>query len=169
MARESPITSPWLFSQAVSLLGKVAPLIVEIGAIRDPNGASSDGHSTLQWPSEALIWSVDHDPRAIRLTRELARTNWNLQCVLANGLNFLRMFPGEIDILYLDGPHPEKEDGRTWHLRAYQQASMAPRSVVLIDDTHLLNRGKGELVIPAAQKDGYELIAIGRQTLLLRV
>jgi hypothetical protein len=67
--------------------------IVEIGAIRHPDWGETDGHSTLRWPEGATVWSIDHDPLAVTLTRSLAATRPNVLCVLADGLSFLRAFP----------------------------------------------------------------------------
>ena len=73
-----------------------------------------------------------------------------------------------IDLLYLDGPHPDREDGRRWHFDAYQAAPMNQRGVVLIDDTDLPRLGKAEFVVPAALEDGFQVVASDRQTLLVR-
>jgi hypothetical protein len=45
---------------------------------------------------------------------------------------------------------------------------MAKTSVVLIDDTDIMNGGKGRLAIPQIIRDGYELITWGRQAMLAR-
>jgi hypothetical protein len=56
------------------------------------------------------------------------------------------------------------------HLEAYRAAlpRLARTCVVLIDDTDILNGGKGRLVIPQMIRDGFELITWGRQALLVR-
>jgi hypothetical protein len=159
----------FLFDEAISALHqRKGRTIVEVGAIRNRAWRDTDGHSTLRWPVSTMVWSVDTDSAAIRLTRELTADRPNVLCVLADALAFLQSFPSCIDLLYLDGPHPDHEDGRRWHLDAYRRARMSEHSVVLIDDTDLPNMGKAELVVPAARADGFHLLASDRQTLLVR-
>ena len=42
------------------------------------------------------------------------------------------------------------------------------RTVLLVDDTDLPQRGKGEFVIPLAESAGFKLLREGRQALLVR-
>lgn len=142
-------------------------MIVEIGGIRNRSWGQTDGHSTLQWPADAIVWSVDRNPTSVALTREMTAQNQNILCVLADGIAFLQRFPIPVDLLYLDGPDPD-DDGRRWHLEAYQAATMNESSILLIDDTDLPRFGKGEFVIPAAVADGFVVIVGERQTLMVR-
>ena len=159
----------FLFDVAIAAFrARNGRVIVEVGGIRNRGWRDTDGHSTLRWPDDAIVWSVDADPAAVKLTRELTVDRPNVLCVLADALAFLRAFPIRIDLLYLDGPHPDREDGRHWHYEAYRAAPLAFRSVVLIDDTDLPRRGKAEFVVPAAMQDGFQLVASDRQTLLVR-
>jgi hypothetical protein len=159
----------FLFDQAIcAFRERGGRVIVEIGAIRNRNGLATDGHSTLRWPHDATLWSVDNDPKAVNLTRELTADRPRVLCVLADAIAFLSSFPVGIDFLYLDGPHPDRNRGRQWHFEAYRAATMNPRSVLLIDDTDVPRFGKAEFVIPAALSDGFQVVASGRQTLLVR-
>jgi predicted membrane-bound spermidine synthase len=159
----------FLFDEAIcAFRERSGRLIVEVGAIRNRDGLATDGHSTLRWPHDATLWSVDYDPKAVNLTRELTADRPTVMCVLADAIDFLRLFPDGIDLLYLDGPHPDRDDGRRWHLEAYRAAAMNSRSVLLIDDTDVSRFGKAEFVIPAAVSDGFRVVASGRQTLLVR-
>jgi hypothetical protein len=56
------------------------------------------------------------------------------------------------------------------HLHAYLAAAphLARRCLVQVDDTDILNGGKGRLVIPRLIRDGFELVAAGRQSMLVR-
>jgi hypothetical protein len=56
---------------------------------------------------------VDNDPAAVKLTRELSADRPNVFCVLSDAVAFLRAILIRIDLLYLDGRHPDREDGRT--------------------------------------------------------
>ena len=159
----------FLFDESIDAFRKrKGRVIVEVGGIRNRGWRDTDGHSTLRWPADATVWSIDVDPGAVKLTRELTAERLNVFCVLADALSFLRTFPVRIDLLYLDGPHPDREDGRTWHFEAYQAAAMNHHAVLLIDDTDLPRLGKAEFVVPAALEDGYEVVASDRQTLLVR-
>lgn len=159
----------FLFDDAVEALReRNGRVIVEVGGIRARGWRDTDGHSTLRWPADATVWSVDNNPAAVKLTRELTSERPNVFCVLADALAFLHAFPIRIDLLYLDGPHPDREDGRRWHFDAYQAAPMNQRGVVLIDDTDLPRLGKAEFVVPAALEDGFQVVASDRQTLLVR-
>jgi hypothetical protein len=93
-----------------------------------------------------------------------------VHCITCEGLWFLETFPHAIDLLYLDGPHPDRENGRQWAANAFVAAlpKFSPQAVLLIDDTDLPRRGKGELVIPLAESAGFTLIQFGRQALLAR-
>jgi len=159
----------FLFDEAVAAFHeRNGRVIVEVGGIRNRGWRATDGHSTLRWPAGATVWSVDNDPAAVKLTRELTTDRPNVFSVLADALAFLRAFPIRIDLLYLDGPHPEREDGRRWHFDAYQAAALSHRAVLLIDDTDLPRLGKAEFVVPAAIEDGFEVVASDRQTLMVR-
>lgn len=159
----------FLFDQAiVAFTQRRGRIIVEVGGIRNRKWRTTDGHSTLRWPADALVWSIDTDPATVRLTRELTADRQNVFCVLGDAIELLRFFPTRIDLLYLDGPHPDQEDGRRWHSVAYRVAPLQHRCVLLIDDTDSARKGKGEFVIPAAQEDGFQLIESDRQTLLVR-
>jgi len=159
----------FLFDEAIAAFReRNGRVIVEVGGIRNRGWRDTDGHSTLRWPIGATAWSIDTDPAAVKLTRELTADRPDVFCVLADALAFLRAFPIRIDLLYLDGPHPDREDGRRWHFDAYQAAPMSQRGVVLIDDTDLPSLGKAEFVVPAALEDGFQVVASDRQTLLVR-
>jgi spermidine synthase len=159
----------FLFAEAIAAFHeRNGRVIVEIGGIRNRGWRDTDGHSTLRWPADATVWCIDTDPAAVKLTRELTRDRPNVFCVLADAIPFLRSFPARIDLLYLDGPHPDREDGRAWHFDAYRSAPMNHRGVLLIDDTDLPRLGKAEYVVPAAMEAGFEVVASDRQTLLVR-
>ncbi len=146
--------------------------IVEIGSIRDASGRKTDGHSTVAWGASGLpTWSVDLDFRATKLTNKVLGSRFpQVKCLTCDGIWFLDTFPQRIDLLYLDGPHPDKENGRQWAADAFNSAlpRFSSRAVVLIDDTDLPRRGKGELAIPLAEYAGFVVMRLGRQALLVR-
>jgi hypothetical protein len=161
----------YLFDEAINTVRKNGgSIIVEIGSIRNRDYKKSDGHSTLAWGASGLeTWSVDVDINATQLTTELTKQFPNVHCITCEGVYFLRTFPHTIDLLYLDGADPDIA-GRQWAADAMTAAIpiMAERSVILIDDTDLVNNGKGELAIPCAERAGFVVTQSGRQTLLVR-
>ena len=170
LARRS---SEFLFSAAIELVRqRGGRTIVEVGSIRSAAAANSDGHSTLAWaPSGLTTWSVDVDVRATELTSELLGNRFpNVRCLTCDGIWFLDTFPHAIDLLYLDGPHPDNQNGRQWAADAFVAAMprLSPHAALLIDDTDLPRLGKGELAIPLAESAGFTLLQLGRQALLAR-
>ncbi len=155
--------------------------VVEIGSMRqemkhalsefDP-ACCIEGHSTLFWAETgADVFTVDVSSRCADVLVPWTRTYRNLHVHTADGIWFLNRFDRPIDLLYLDAwdVTPELKYAEK-HLDAYRAAAprMAKTSVVLIDDTDLMNGGKGKLAIPQIIRDGFELITWGRQAMLAR-
>jgi spermidine synthase len=151
----------------VARLGRV---VLEIGSIRCPQTALSDGHSTLVWAHCATrVYLVDSDWAAVALTRHLTMACPHVEVVCADGLDFIRAFSGPIDLLCLDaGDDPDAV--KELHLAIFcaAQAHLAPESLVVIDDTDLPHAGRGELVLTRASTEGYRVLWRGRQTALSR-
>ena len=172
---------PYILS-AIDLLDSLgSPNIVEIGCMRQPMRHTleefdpvccNDGHSTLFWASTGHpLWSVDIDERACEIATQSVSGFPAAKVVRGDGIEFLKSFKAPIGLLYLDGwDVVPGTDYAEQHLSAYHAArsALAQTSIILIDDTDLLMGGKGKLVLPAAIRDGYELMLFGRQTMLLR-
>lgn len=186
-------------NKTIELLEKQNPnkntIIVEIGSMRMPlnhplsedrHECCCDGHSSIHFGlcKNSVFYSVDINPDATRNTKEVF-TRFNLptfNIFTADGLEFLKSFPFQIDLLFLDAWDVDLPDSQQKHLDAYNMAKphLTERSLILIDDTdvELTDRGivfadglsgKGKLVIPQAMEDGYKVIFSGRQTLLSKV
>ena len=72
---------------------------------------------------------------------------------------------------WADEPDDSFGSGRAEkYLEAYMNGKdkMSPKSLILIDDTDHAPPWKDTLIVPAARKDGFKVIYIGRQTLLAR-
>jgi hypothetical protein len=154
--------------------------IVEIGSMRGPMDHGFDeldkccieGHSTLFFADTgAEVYTVDVNSYCAQVLVAATRKYRNLHVYTADGIWFLKRFDRPIDFLYLDAwdviagtNYSEK------HLEAYRAAlpHLAPRSAILIDDTDLLNGGKGRHAIPQMIRDGFDLVTWGRQALLVR-
>ena len=155
--------------------------IVEIGSMRsalkhgldeiDP-ACCNEGHSTLFFAETgAETFTVDVNPRCADVLVAWTRKYRNLHVHTADGIWFLRKFDRPIDVLYLDAwdvmptlDYAEK------HRDAYRAAlpHLAPTCLILIDDTDIMNGGKGRLAIPQMIRDGFELVTWGRQAMLAR-
>ena len=173
---------PLLYLQLVTTLVREFGLktIVEIGSMRRPmdhalnedDECCIEGHSTLFFADTgAEVYTVDVNASCAQVLVPWTRKYRNLHVYTADGIWFLRRFEGEIDLLYLDAwdvmsgiNYAEK------HLEAYRAAlpRLARNCMVLIDDTDVMNGGKGRLVIPQLIRDGFELVTWGRQALLVR-
>jgi predicted O-methyltransferase YrrM len=144
-------------------------VIVEIGSIRraNPRARLWDGHSTVAWAMHAeKVYSVDVDTFASDLTRRLTEEFGNVEVVNGDGLEFLQLFCGQIDLLYLDAWDTHLPNCRSKHLDAYRVARslLHDRSLILIDDA----RVKGAFVVPEAVRDGFSVVFNEYQVLLAK-
>ena len=182
-ARSLDRGKPLPYLQVVATLVREYGLetVVEIGSMRrqmdhaldefDPQ-CCNEGHSTLFFADTGSeVHTVDVNPYCAQVLVPSTRKYSNLHVYTADGIWFLKRFEGKIDLLYLDAwdvmpglNYAEK------HLEAYHAAlpHLARTCVVLIDDTDILNGGKGRLVIPQMIRDGFDLVTWGRQALLVR-
>jgi hypothetical protein len=155
--------------------------IVEIGSMRLPlvhalnefdPACCNDGHSTLHWAETgADVVTIDVDPGCAAVLAPFKRSYPNLTVLTGDGIEFLRRFRGAIDVLYLDAWDVVEGTGYAeQHLLAYEIATphLSPRCIVQIDDTDILNGGKGRLLIPRLIRDGFDLVTWGRQAILSR-
>lgn len=182
IARGRGKPKPYLMS-AVDLVKRLkGKTIVEVGCMRqllthpleeDRHICCGDGHSTIYWGKSGLdVHSVDINEDACKIAAKGCAAMPNVRVTCVDGIEFLQKFQGTIDLLYLDAwdalkgtPYAEK------HLEAYEvcKGKLAPSSIVLIDDTDIMFGGKGRMAIPAIIRDGYELLVMGRQTMLMRL
>lgn len=155
--------------------------IVEIGSMResllhpldefDPV-CCNGGHSTIHWAETgADVITVDTDPRCAAILAPFKDRYPNLTVFTEDGIEYLRRFQSGIDLLYLDAW--DVLDGTEYaerHLKAYEAAApkLNRRCIVQIDDTDILNGGKGRLAIPRLIRDGFDLVTWGRQAILSR-
>lgn len=177
--RELP--QPYIMNAIDVFRRRNGKVIVEIGSMRTPmqhklhdwtHDCCNDGHSSIIFASlQTTFWSVDADPEAtFACSRELLRHGYG-DCFVVNagGIQFLRDFPGKIDLLYLDGWDLELPQSASEHLRAYNMAKdkLHKNSVLLIDDTDRPDLGKARDVVPQAIVDGWRVMQHGRQILMV--
>jgi methyltransferase family protein len=151
-------------------------IIVEIGS--GVHGRLA-GNSVLTWAKKTQakrIITVDLDPKQIDDVKKATAKYKNVEPVVGDGLKYLTEFPGTIDLLYLDFwvPDPEGALPGTGRAEAYRTAfaaaktKLADRALILIDDTDHIHPWKHTLIVPDARKEGFEVVFVGRQTLLMR-
>jgi hypothetical protein len=154
--------------------------VVEIGGIRqkmehtleDFNPVCcNDGHSSEFWCSKdnLEVYSVDINPHCQQFYADLKNRKNNFNYMIGDGISFLNNFNKPIDLLFLDAwdvhvgsPYAEM------HYEAYLAAknNLADRHIISIDDTDIMNGGKGKILIPYLLKNGYNMVISGRQTIL---
>jgi hypothetical protein len=172
--RDSPLESleetAWMFNQ---ISGQI---IVEIGS--GIHGRLA-GNSVLTWAKKTRakrIITVDLDPAQIDAVKKATSKYKNVEPIVADGLKYLAEFSSTIDLLYLDFwvPDPDGALPGTGRAEAYRMAfaaaknNLADRSLILIDDTDHIHPWKHSLIVPDARKDGFVVVFVGRQTLLMR-
>ena len=156
--------------------------IVEIGCMRQPMNhpmselhpkCCNDGHSTVFWCSTgAQVYSVDIDFKAVRIAKKSIREYRNGKVLWTDGHKFLKKFKSRIDLLFLDAwdvlPGTQYAEN---HLLAYLAAKdkLRDRNIIAIDDTDVGGGGKGRLLLPVLQAEGYDILVSGRQTIALKL
>jgi len=143
-----------------------------------------DGHSTMLFDSviNSEFISVDISKNSCSCALRHIKYH-NPDCVKnMDAIEYLKSRNEPIDLLYLDAWDTDLKDSAEKHLEAYKIAkkNLHEKSIVLIDDTDVIWRdnefhfaesglsGKGRLVIPEMQNDGWKIDFGGRQTMLTR-
>ena len=150
--------------------------IVEIGT--GIHGQMS-GNSMKVWVEDTnaeQIVAVDLDQDRLNEVNKAVGTDPRVVLKLNDGIEYLKQFPGQIDLLYLDFwilDKPEDLDGTARshaYLSAYEtsKSKLSKHALILIDDTDHVDPWKQSLIVPAARKDGFLVHFTGRQTLLQR-
>jgi Methyltransferase domain len=151
-------------------------IIVEIGS--GIHGKLA-GNSVLTWATKTRakrIITVDLDPKQIDDVKKATAKYKNVEPTVGDGLKYLADFESTIDLLYLDFwiSDPAGALPGTGRAEAYRRAfaaaksKLAARSLILIDDTDHIHPWKHTLIVPDARKEGFTVIFVGRQTLLMR-
>ena len=153
-------------------------IILEIGSCRckmahtidkfDPN-CCNDGHSTYFWKNKtnADVYTVDIDNNCKQIIDNDNRLD-GVNAYTQDAIEFSKTFDKTIDLLFLDAwdvtpeyPYAEK------HLELYEtiKTKLSENCLILIDDTDILNGGKGKQLFVKLINDGYDILIKGRQTL----
>ncbi len=131
----------------------------------------SDGHSTYHWgTSGAEVISVDTSWKAVMVARWSCRKFKNVKIIPADAIEFLANFNHSIDLLFLDAWDVKPGiDYAEMHLLAYQKArpKLSRTNIISIDDTDIGEGGKARFLIPVLERDNYEILVRGRQTIAI--
>jgi predicted O-methyltransferase YrrM len=172
--RDSPSDS---LKEAARMFNQInGQIIVEIGS--GIHGRLA-GNSILTWAKKTRarrIITVDLDAKQIDDVKKATSKYKNVEPIVGDGLKYLADFSETIDLLYLDFwvPDPEGTLPGTGRAEAYRAAfaaaknKLAERALILIDDTDHIHPWKHTLIVPDARKEGFVVLFVGRQTLLLR-
>lgn len=138
----------------------------------------NDGHSTFFFTNEGFeVYTVDIDENC-KIQNEWSYNNVgkkfpeNLHLnIPKDGIEFLKEFEGNIDLLYLDGWDVGTSNYASKHLDAYIEAKnkLSDVHLILIDDTdfNTSEGGKDKILSPYLIENGYVPLFNGRQTLFI--
>lgn len=151
--------------------------IVETGAMRDPFGGSSTliFGSTLQRYGCGRLWSCDISPVSIEAAKKFTKScSERTTFVQEHSVEFLRAFPFQIDLLYLDSMDCDPE-GDSSAAQEYQKEELlaaydrlSPKATVLMDDNGFANGGKTLLSKAVLAERGWKCLADSTQALWAR-
>jgi FkbM family methyltransferase len=158
-----------------------AKIILEIGSIRQKMNHNitdfnpsccNDGHSTYFWKNytNAEVYTVDIDPHCKYIIDNDTRLK-GVNSYSNDAFEFVKDFNKSIDLLFLDAW--DVVPGSPYdvaHLNIYNELKLklSDSCVILIDDTDVGDGGKGKLIIPQLQKDGFTMITNKRQTIFVK-
>jgi len=159
--------------------------IVEAGSMRikmnhsidEVHGCCLEGHSTAIFGMYAKkmgidFISVDISASNIKLSESYinAQDDAKVRFVNQDVLEFMQIFTGAIDFLYLDAWDVGTPRYAQNHLDLYKlsRKNLCKKAILLIDDTDIDRGGIGKMIISKAVDDGFIIILEGRQTLLIR-
>lgn len=193
--------APWLNKtiELMKILG--GNIVVEIGSTRmeltrrcidyfdnsyrveskDAPSCCQDGHSTYFWVREGFeTYTVDIDPRCKEVLekqymyhiKENIPDNLHIN-IPYDGIEFLKNFDKQIDLLYLDGWNKGEHLYAEKHLEAYLAAKdkLSNNHLISIDDTDFdtESAGKDKYLTPYLLENGYIKLIWGRQIVFTKI
>ena len=170
------------FQAALSILHKRAgKVIVETGTSRGGfNNLEGDGCSTIIFTdyaqqNDCKCYSVDIDPIALNSAKNACIFlfgNNPTKYICSDSIKFLKMFPHQIDLLYLDSYDYDREDpnpSQMHHLNEIKEIyhRLTENSIVMIDDCNIEGGGKGPLVVEFLTERGWKLFMNRYQIIMI--
>lgn len=138
-----------------------------------------DGHGGFFWVNSGFeLHTVDVDENCINGVKWSFKnlkidtpTNLHIH-IPKDGIEFVKKFEKNIDVLFLDGWDKGTYQCSEKHLECYEAAKdkLSNTHLILIDDTDYLTEdgGKDKLLSPTLIDEGYIPLFNGRQTLFLK-
>lgn len=173
------------FLKVLELLDKTkAKVIVETGTSRSGlRGAKGDGAATIvfgKWAKEnsAFMHSVDISEESVRGSQtevDSQGLGGHVKVYLSDSLEFLKKFDRQVDFLYLDS-YDYSDDpvvqvkSQEHHLKEFKaiEDRLHRNTIVLIDDCHLPNGGKGKMAVKYMLENDWKILMDAYQILLVR-
>lgn len=125
-------------------------------------------------PLRPEIHTVDISRQALEICVVITGDYHDIvQYHLCTSEEFLRWFPGKIDLLYMDAGETG-EGADELHLREAEiviaRDLLTPHAVILVDDVHVpgMTESKGRLSIPYLREQGFEILHEDYQVALQR-
>ncbi len=161
------------FSEAFRLMEeRKSHVIVETGC--DIDGAQPNLFATWAKENRGRLYVVDPSKDLLRACAKCARESINsMECLSEDPVVFLKSFPFQIDLLYLDSvqlfPNNPKH-AQLYHLEELKAAMphFGPETIVMIDDCGLSGGGRGKLVIEYLISNGWKIVSHSYQVILVR-
>lgn len=138
-----------------------------------------DGHANFFWVDSGFdVYTVDIDEHCRNgvfwsyenLKRKVPE-NLHVE-IPRDGIEFLKNFTKNIDVLFLDGWDVGTPKFAEKHLEAYltSKSKLSDTHIIIIDDTDYITEqgGKDKYLSPVLINDGYYLLFNGRQTAFLK-
>lgn len=148
------------------------------GKVKPP--CCQDGHSTYFWAREGFnVHTVDINESCKQALisqyeyhiKEPLPDNLTIN-IPCDGIDFLKNFKGQIDLLYLDGWDKGTHEYGERHLDAFKAAEdkLAEKHIISIDDTDFVtpDGGKDILLTPHLLNNGYIKVLEGRQSVFVK-
>jgi hypothetical protein len=129
-----------------------------------------------KWALEnnALLFSVDTSKDVLLEAKSNSNSFYkNVEFIKEEGSSFLKNFPLEIDLLYLDAIDFDSSDPHNCqliHLDFVKEAfpHLHERSVVMIDNCGLKNGGKGKMVVDYLLERGWKIKLYAYQVIMVK-
>jgi hypothetical protein len=150
---------------------------VETGTIRNKSDSFrfGDGWATLNWMAwiefyGGHIWTVDTDPSAVEICKEVTKNNINITYVIEDSVTFLKNFDRKINLLYLDSYDfcGNDENIKKCHSHQLQEViasfdKLDEKALILSDDNFCTDFnsfpfGKGKESLPFLLNNGFHII-----------
>ena len=161
------------FSEAFRLMDeRGARVIAETGC--DLDGAQPGLFAAFAKENGGRVYVVDPSKEGLRAAKLSAGSNVSsLECFCEDPVMFLRNFPFQIDLLYLDSVkffHHDPGSAQRYHLEELKAAlpHFGPNTIVMIDDCGLSGGGRGKLVIEYLISKGWKIVSHTYQVILVQ-